>query len=380
MKAKQFFRISFLHIGLLLWAIGCEMKYIEPLKPSSTKGVTTQSGVQQTPSLTFFQLDIDLDDEVHPLSSWGLVHLSFPGTDELLYFNLVVNDVWRIRNMPVLSEEPDSLQTISFTFDLGVSEGTAVTSLHYAYALSTDVLDNSPTNKTQATVSREDYLIDTGFDGELIGFSAPPAVQDGGKGSGKGGKHKKFTNQEAGNFECVPAALSNSLQWLNTTNKLNIPAADISIAALKPVVGWTPKGVPTSVDWPALKQQYLQNKSAAWKVTITTEEIKAPENPADNAVMNKALQQLKKGCDLELDVPGHEVAITGIQKLQKGIYSLDLTHDTIQGANKEGAITEKVTYDTETRKFTGGPAFEGKSPKRIVAECVQKKHNQGGGQ
>lgn len=378
MKAKHLSRISSLIISLILFTYGCEIKHLEPVIPDSSADMAKTASVQQTLSLTFFQLNVYFDDDLHPLSQWGLVNLEFVGTEELLYFNLVVNEVWRIRNMPVLSEAPDILQTISFSFDLGIEPGTEVTSLAYAYTLSTSMLDQQPDRIAQAKVIQEDYKIDTGFNGELIRFSEPPAVLEGGEAIENGTKHKDFPNQQAGNFECVPAAASNSLQWLNNTHNLNIPAADISIATLKSVVGWTEKGVPLNVDWPALKNQYLKNKGEVWKATITTEVIKAPQNPADAATMDKVLQKLKEGCDVEMEVPGHALAITGMQKIKNGLYSMDLTHDAIQGPNNKGTITEEVTYNTKTRKFTGGVSSHGKTPRRIIAECL-KKHDQGGG-
>ncbi|MFH4275976.1 hypothetical protein WAJ11_20390, partial [Acinetobacter baumannii] len=83
--------------------------------------------------LRFSQLNIDYDDGPFPDSSWGAVDLSYVGREEPLYFNLVVNGAWQVRNIPVLSHEgAGRRQRARIHFDLQTPMGVDVRTLFYA--------------------------------------------------------------------------------------------------------------------------------------------------------------------------------------------------------------------------------------------------------
>lgn len=63
-------------------------------------------------------------------------------------------------------------------------------------------------------------------------------------------------NQEVGNNECVPGAISNSLKFLQMQG-LKLPDDKISIDAIKPATGWTPAGAPTHGTGPHGRQRRL---------------------------------------------------------------------------------------------------------------------------
>ena len=318
--------------------------------------------------LDFFQLDINFDAELHPLSQWGSVAIQFVGEEPVLYFNLAVNGNWRVRNMPVLSREGDGvLQSTNFNFDLGVAEGTLVTALDYAASLTTSPLEAMPAGSQNATVARRNYVIFTGLEGGLIPFSPPSPTLMGAPAVGDKKEHAGFPNQEAGKNECGPAGASNSLQWLKQKHGLAIPDAAITIAAMKAALGWNP-ATGVDKDWWIKKKHYKPLKGVVETSSIP------------KFSMKEVQEKLQADCDVEMMSPSrdkkgklssHIVAITGIQELANGDWSLDLTHDAAQG-EAGGTVTESVTFREKTNPrhtFDGAPWLKGFSPNQIIAEC-----------
>ena len=217
-----------------------------------------------------------------------------------------------------------------------------------------------------AHVERQRYVLHTGVGGHLITYSPPEGALVAAAAAGDKTTHKEFPNQEAGEFECAPVAASNSLQWLNTTQKLNLAADDISIAAMKAATKFSLAAKGSPDNWPELKDAYLKSKSIA----ITTTRL-------DRLKLSEVEDAMKRGCDVELSVlrrvdgplVGHVVAITSIQKLDYGDYALVATHDTEQG-KAGGTVDEAVTYDNAAGRFKGPTWINNKSPDSFIAECA----------
>ena len=195
---------------------------------------------QRRPSLSFYQLDVEFDGDRHQKSAWGAVDFRFVGSEGFLYFNLTVlsgnsgSPVWRIQNVPVLSREgPNVRQTTTFHFNLANPPGDRVASLEYGYALTAQPLSEMPELAVRQHVRRRDYAIDTGYGGEPITFVPPPDFLAGGAAAGEPCSHEGFPNQEAAKDECVPAATSNSLNWMNELYGLGIATEDITLEAMK---------------------------------------------------------------------------------------------------------------------------------------------------
>ncbi len=316
------------------------------------------------PRVTFSQLDVELDGDRHPMSQWGSVDLRFLGSEEVLYFNLTVlsgnsgSPVWRLQNLPVLSREgPNVRQTTTFHFNLANAPGDRVTFLEYGYALTAQPLSEMPDLAARRHVRRRDYVIDTGYGGEPITFVAPPEHLAGGAAAGEPCSHEGFPNQEAAKDECVPAATSNSLNWMNELYGLGIPTDEITLEAMKGATGWS-RDIPGNDDnWPDKKEQYLAERGIA----VSTEVV-------DRFRIDKVLDAICAGCDVEIGIGNHCVAVTGIQKLANGNYTLDLTHDSYQ-KGPGGTITETAGYDNVFGRFSGDPWLENKAPELIVVEC-----------
>jgi hypothetical protein len=324
-------------------------------------------GPPPLPNVSFFQLDVELDGDKHKHSEWGAVDLEFVGSSSLLYFNLTVQSgdsgspVWRIQNLPVLSREgPDTAQQTTFNFNLANKPGKKVPSLDYAFALTASPLSDMPLPLVHAKVEHRKYEIDAGFGDPPILFAPPPEFLAAGAPDGDKCVHKNFPNQEVDKDECVPGAVSNSLMWLNDTYDLGISGEDISVAALKGGTGWDANRQPRpgcDDNWPGLKKQYLLDHD----IPVTTTE-------EDAFRMNKVQDAVCAGCDVEIGIGQHCVAVTGIQKLANGDYSLDVTHDATQD-HTGNTITETVTYDNTLGQFHGAPWCENKVTEFIVVEC-----------
>ncbi|HEV8612629.1 MAG TPA: hypothetical protein VGQ73_03900, partial [Gemmatimonadales bacterium] len=241
--------LAALAVALAISVCGCgspEPQTGATSNPAASKALASEQSEVSIASLTFSQLNIDFDGDLHPQSEWGAATVQYVGADNTLYFNLAVNDVWRIQNIPLLSREGDGvLQSSNVNFDLGNTPGALVTTLQYAASLTTAPITQMPAGATAAAVGQQDYTIFTGLIGGTVPFTPPTPALVGGGGNGPKTTHSDgFPNQQAGKNECGPAAASNSLQWLKKKHNLAIPDAAITIAALKAALGWTPTGVP----------------------------------------------------------------------------------------------------------------------------------------
>jgi len=311
-------------------------------------------------AVTLDQLDVTLDDGSHLNSPWGRALVAYAGSNDVLYFNLAINGTWRVQNMPVLSREgPGVGQTATFLFDLGVADGTDIGSALSAFELTTDVLSQMPSGAIATGIGTGTWAIGSGTAGRAITYSPPVPALVGAQAAGGKVSHSGFPNQRADNNECVPVALSNSLQWMNTRYGLGLAAGDISIAAMKAVVDWQASGA---------GQQWWTKKRTRFKDLLTTSTI-----PRFN--IGEVYDAVARGCDVELRANNHVVSVTAAQKLADGKYSLDLTHDPDQKDGKapgdEG--TQTVTWDPKTKQFSGAPWIEGHSADLIVVECPKQR-------
>ncbi len=190
------------------------------------------------PTVIFSQLDIDFDGDKHEHSEWGAVDLHFLGSAQLLYFNLTVQSgnsgsaVWRIQNLPVLSREGENVeQTTTFYFHLANTPGRKVQDLQYAFALTTVALTSMPLPLIEEkSISNRKYELFTGYGGIPITFAPPPEfLSAAAPVPGNGCRHPGFPNPDVGKSEGVPAATSNSLNWMNGRYSLGIPPELITL-------------------------------------------------------------------------------------------------------------------------------------------------------
>lgn len=351
-----------------------------------------------TQSLAFYQLDFDLDGTITTNSDWGEVDLTFTGSTDILYFNLAINGTWQVQNIPVLSIEGSGVsQAMRYCFDLGVAPGTDVTTLNYDYTLTTTTQASMPGGSYPASVQDRSVIMYSGVAGVDIPPLLAPAPLVGGEAKGGGCVHPNLPNQECGKDECVPAAVSNSLQFLNTKYKLGIAAGDITINKMKQATNWGSKTMASApgpgVDrvlspYPASKPDPWtkkgcwidhDNNAAAGEKNAWWEDkdayMKAHNLPITTTKVTSMAEIYKEVCrcqDVELMGDWHAAAIVGITPLAGGKYSIDVAHDTKQGQAGGTEKPQSIKYDPATNKFSGSPGFfDGSTFRYGISECPE---------
>ncbi len=319
-------------------------------------------------ALTVSQLNITFDGQYHPDTDWGMVKVPYVGSAGVLYFNLAVNGAWQVRNMPVLSPRGAGVrQADRFYFDLEVPTGTDVPSLYYAWELTHAVRTEMPAGATFAIMADEcsSYSKSSGTQGQNMDLQDAGGVLDGRQVVGQPATQTDFPNQECGENECVPAAISNSIQWLNKKYNLGIPPEDTTIEKMKEVAKWDKELGGCDDNWPQRKQDWMKKKG--YKVTTT---------PVPRFNIASVYESIKKGCDVEVQINHHCAAVTGIQKLAADDqydddWVLKLSSDDGKGDGGKKATTDTVVYDGEFQRFHGAPWVENHSPDMIVVECKE---------
>lgn len=308
-------------------------------------------------SLRFVQLDFDLNGQKTKNSAWGSAALGYENAPATLYFNLAVGKRWVVRNVPV----PASTERANwaFGFDLGVTKGTNVTTLEYAYELSSNLLTTMPGNFQRSPVTDRPVVMAPGFlEGEPI-LQDPPDAESGDSVVDSASHEGEFPNSGVNLKECVPAAVTNSLKFLNEKYKLGLSEKEMSIATMKKATGWIP-GYGCGFDWYETKDKFMQDNGYG----VTTRKV---------TDFDKIIEEIKAGQDVELCGGWHCAAVVDIAKLANGKYVLFVAHDTAQGESG-GEIYEKIIYDPKTKKFEGSPGFfDGSGFSYFVVECPEKR-------
>ena len=308
------------------------------------------------PILKFYQLDFNLDDVVVPNSEWGWVGLTYSGSPNVQYFNLTVNGLWAVQNVPVLSGEGVGVpQTVYMDFNLGVPRGTDVGSLQYTSSLTTSTLGTPPAGTpVSALVASRSIVVDSGIKGEaILGLGPAPTLI--GTGAASSATAAGPTNQECEPGECVPTAVSNSLHYLNGQFGLGLTDAQTSIDTMKTATAYDPSPPPGCYsDWPDSKDSYMHNNSY-------------PVNTSTTDNFDQAMGAIGNGYDVELRSETHCAMVTGITKMSNGNYQITVAHDTNQGQGG-GTVTETLIYDAAAGVLRGGAGFDGQPPRPTVIE------------
>ncbi len=307
-------------------------------------------------SYEFHQLEFFWVNREEPNTPWGSATLGYERAHTTLYLNLAVDKRWVVRNVPV----PPSTERAHWTFgfDLGVAKGTDVTTLEYAYKLTSNVLTTMPGDFKRASVTDRLVVVAPGFQEGTPILQDPPDAEFGDSVADSAFHEGEFPNTGASLNECVPAAVSNSLKFLNAKYKLGLTEEEMSIPTMREATGWDPKGC--GYEWYKTKDQYMQDRGYG----VTTRQI---------TDFDEIIKEIKAGQDVELCGDWHCAAVVGIARLANGKYVLYVAHDTAQD-EKGGEITEKIIYDPETWKFEGSPGFfDGSGFSYFVVECPKER-------
>ncbi|MGH2374329.1 MAG: hypothetical protein ACRDIC_12805 [bacterium] len=307
---------------------------------------------------TFSQLDFMLDDRaVVKDSDWGSLNMTILGSPDIVYLNLSANGNWVLQNIPVVSiEGPGVNQSMFSYFFLGVNSGQRLDRLRHGLTLTSNVRTSPPAETQLAILEHRTVIFNRGIrnrrarlhDARTSGFQSGAQAR-----SGEQSVHRDFPNQEAGKNECVPVALSNSLQFLKRTHGLPLTDAEVSIANMKRVVGWQQTGAPQQ--WERRKRDFRPDLITT-TITQQIEEVVAAH---------------RRRCDVELSAGTHVAAVVGITPLENGNHTLYVANDLEQGKD-DGRVTEIVTYDSRRRRVSGDAIWGNGRVSFFVIECPRE--------
>ncbi|RLF30793.1 MAG: hypothetical protein DRJ99_01480 [Thermoplasmata archaeon] len=306
--------------------------------------------------ISFIQLNLNLEGTLITDSCWGEAIIEYEQDDEIMYLNLAVNEEWIVQNLPIMPVGNEFV----IDFDLKIENGTEVTYLEYAYELTSNPLETMPSDFQTAIVRDGSVTMYSGETGITPTFTIPKIMIGCGIVDGAWHKLTDIVNQPCGIAECVPAAISNSLKFLNKKHGLGMNDNDISIDKMKTATGWA-NGCPFG--WRDKKKRYMEDNKYPIETTIYDEKVD----------LDKIIKEIRRGQDVELRVPGHAAMIAGIVKLANGKYVFGIAHDTKQGQNGGEQIQFSV-YDPTTGKFTNGKWINGRKLSRIIVECPKKEN------
>lgn len=335
------------------------------------------------PIVEFSQVDFEYDGVRYDNSEYGSARLRYDGNPAeglagVQYVNLSVGGVWVLRNTPVLSDAGAGENRVNFTFDLaaaGGSRGVRVPTLSYGLSVTSGLLSDMPASDQPASVGKREVAYGFGLDDRPPGdppevlppAPAPVAPTGGPAGVDKTHKHKKTVpNQTTPKDQCVSAAISNSLQYLNSQNNLMMPADKISIEGVRTGCGFGDGSV--NVDWVAAKIEYTTRAGLPIKTVITTS-------------FAEAMKAIDDDCDVEIQAArkqgfgfaGHVAAVQSITENADGSYNIFVQHDMNQNSNSADDLTDvdEMYYDPTqpNAKIEQGTYFNGMKFQRFVIEC-----------
>ena len=345
--------------------------------------------------LEFYQSDFVLDGTAYTNTDWGSVDLTYTGSASIMYLNVAVNGSWQIQNIPVLSQEGVGVtHTKNYSFDLGVTSGTSVTGLTYDYSLTTSTMLTMPTGSNSAVVGDRTFTMSSGVNGTTATLTSA-AQLIGHMVIGAAHVNSGFPNQDCGVDECVPTAVSNSLQFLNAKKNLGIDAGKITIDKMKEAVNW---GTKTVASTPGAKIDRILNPyllkddphecTGAWITHDATAAegeknawwqdkdayMKANGLPITTKIITNLgdlAAELDDDQDVELQGDWHTAAIVGLTEFTNGCFAIDVAHDTKQGT-LGGTMVQTIIYCPTTGKFIGSPGFfDGSVFRYAIVECPE---------
>lgn len=316
-------------------------------------------------NLTMYQLDLVTDTGHLPSSNWGACDVSFVWQGIPLYFNVSLNGQWVVQNILLFSgDQPGEHQRIRANFPLPVPPGQPFPVGQVAFSL-TPNQSGPPSNFGVMPFVPMQYEIYAGSTGQDITIGAPVTlvgclVQD------PPAAHAKFPNQECGPMECIPAAVSNSLKFLNAKHEMGLDDKALGIDKMKAATGWKKDAGAPNATWDKTKDKYckLQAAGAAGPhIPVTTRRL-------GNHQLDTIEAEIRAGQDVEIGTDTHCMALVGIAACADG-YTIQVAHDTKQGKDG-GTVTETGTISKTSRKISGIPFVNGQVVRYMVVECPKK--------
>jgi hypothetical protein len=298
------------------------------------------------------------------------VKLQYEVTADQEYFNLVVNDEWVVRNFPLppLAAVGDTAQ-IDVPINLGVPDGTAMPFFNYVAEMDSLYLSAAPSGTYLGATTETTWNIGSGEDGMPLTYPGPPPADVWQPGVPTGGEYHppdSAVNQDCGENECAPAAISNSLKTLKKLHPTDMAGLsddpgsatdDTDIDTMKPATGWDATGAPVGA---------ANDPGAWWNLKAAWMDADA-DYPIDTTVStdpSDVVDAINNGADVELRVSGHVVMVVGATQLPNGDVIFIVAHDTDQGSSPGhdgGTVIEPVYCDAATGTLYGSATFNGQT-------------------
>ncbi len=296
-----------------------------------------------TVSLDFRQLEfalVAIDGTPAPpmtASAWGSVRIVYTGPAVPQYLNMRVDGEWRVANLPLLAYDGVGTFTAA-SFDLGVPDGTRVTTLGDGFSVTAHPLEAPPPMTGIAAVGVQ--IVGGGGLGEETAnpptVKPPPPPKPGSEDGDRiiaSAFHKNFPIQQCAFNACVSTAVSSSLQFLNMTRKLGIPETDIEPDDVARILG-----TPAPGNWDSLKDKWVHGRG--WRVRARR---------VSN--VEEVLKAVKPGQDVEIAVttgaeptgsenPGHVAPVIAVIRRADGTFWITVAEDTpTRGASPTATLT-----------------------------------------
>jgi len=262
------------------------------------------------------------------------VELNFTGRKETLYFNLDVDNRRVIQNVPVTSLEGTGVtQKIHFNIPIG-DYGKAKFNLDYTYSLSTNTTLGPVSLSNSAPVLVLNTSQRRGIATEPITYTIPhPLVGDIVSTNAK--MRAGFPNREQDKNQCFPAAIQNSLVYLNTNFNLNLHPIYLDIRTIDEMIGYESNvgcKIPLGMTQESMLKQGM-------------DDLNYPLNTEQTRSVGVAMAGVRNGYDVEIVYWGHIACVLGIDDLGGGRYAIHVAHDLYQD-REGGLVNETWIHDT----------------------------------
>jgi uncharacterized repeat protein (TIGR01451 family) len=307
------------------------------------------------PVLHMFQENLFLDRNFIPYSDWGRVDMTLPSRPGAVqYANLAIEATtrqsatlsasdWVIVNLPVLTTEAEgSTELVSVNFPWNVY-GNPIPSAKYGFSLTPQPRDSAPPTTNEIAVFPFDKIERPGTTNTVLSYFPAPRLT-GSTVRSNSVTNPGFPNVEQGWNECAPAAILNSVTYLNRQFNLGIAAAELTMDKMKTATGWTIEGSPGGdfgepAGWPDLKADYMRTHNLPIQ-TLETDDPKL------------AMEALSQGWDVEIRMRGHAAAVVAISDLLSGSFAITISHDIAQ-AKAGGTVRQVTTLNTASGELSG---------------------------
>lgn len=312
---------------------------------------------------SFLQLRVQFDGVWSERDDWGAVKVRYSPLEEPRYFNLAVGDRWVLRNAPLFPAQFPSppIETL-FYFDLGIASGVSADAIALATSVAPVPIAAPPSVYVYARLAPAVESYWTDFEEEPFPpLGKPPETYTGGALRGVVFCRRDYPNQPCGKNECAPAAVSNSMKWLNDKYHLQIDPSKLTIDYWKSPLGWTPAGVDHG-DWAKAKKKFVDDKKNDLPIDSDWETLGHAAH---------VLEEFKRGQAVEVDIGSHVAAVICMSVDDDKHYHLMAASDAAQNGQQAAGnpVSQQIEISPNGDVISGPPWARGQRVNNFVIQC-----------